>query len=184
MNDNEINLKRELRYQVMRSLRLPFNFVYLIAVPLMCYFLIVTAVNSWEMFHYLILNTLTDPATTVVGRTYPGAKYISEALGPLYSIKPLIARFSGDGFKFAMLALISAICYGVFIPYSEMPNMPTFKIRTCKHCGAKLPNHVFLRCGECHHLFPSGFALAIIRAYGYGLTVVSFALLGICLILF
>lgn len=172
MYDKAISLKREFLYQVMRTIRFIAQLAYYPMVIAMAILIVVSLSDLVQLmgFYGIALSKAMGDTKEI--------RYFIYDLNLYVSTPEILWTIFFSRFKWTVLSVfVVTSCFAISTPYMEKPNMPTNKIRTCRHCGGSLPPSVFLRCQTCKGIFPSGLMLALIRSYGYSLSIVSFFLM-------
>lgn len=168
-----VNLKREVSYQYMRTLRALCFPIATVAIFVGGIYGVNAFMNSLRWIQ-LFMFWLTDmPMPTVMHTMF--SEDMPLAQFNLIVIKQMV--YSAIGLTVYMVG------HACFIPYNTQPNMPTYKIRHCQGCGAAIANHNVYSCPTCGCKLPSGFGLAAIRTYGYLLTFATFGLMGLLVLI-
>ena len=162
---SDVQYSREIRYQLMRAIR---------TLGLILYPIVIGIVGVYAYFCILDCLDMMKPMLTAFSRyafgpswMNAGYEYWNQSPNDAAFLKLCFKHFAIVGLGFMTIAAL----FAVYNPYACTPNMPTYKIRHCKHCGAALSNHNWLRCHSCNGRYPSGLILAMIRGFGVALMV-------------
>jgi len=168
----QVEYKREIAYQFMRTIRAMFG------PPMMVAFVI-----GVVTFAKLCLN-LIDQHKKIASRMYgEGYMLVFSSIEDIKNFTELDKVTIYNGVLLLVMGVIVCVSFAAFTPYLYKPMMPSFKIRKCGHCNGVMKNAVFYRCPICDGKFPAGVALWAIRFYGVMLTVSTILIYGSIFIL-